>query len=261
MSLYLEQIRQLVSLQSVDDAILAIDTELKQAPQEVEELTQKFSAAEAQRNRILEKVTHLKEQEKRVNSEIEEDGARIKKSKNKLMQVSNAREYQAMAREMDSMEKVNRTREEERSALLEEMKNQDAALAEATSAWSAIKAELEVKQANLDERLAEARERRAEMEKVRSSAGSEVPAPVLSRYEFIRRRLAHPVIVPVTAGVCAGCRIAIPPQTFIELQGGHKILNCPNCQRLIYWSEHFHAPAQDAPEAAEQESGKETTEA
>ena len=32
----------------------------------------------------------------------------------------------------------------------------------------------------------------------------------------------------------------IPPQTFIELQGGHKIINCPNCQRLIYWVEHFN---------------------
>lgn len=49
-----------------------------------------------------------------------------------------------------------------------------------------------------------------------------------------------PVIVPVTAGVCSGCRIMIPPQTFIELQGGHKIINCPNCQRLIYWVEHFN---------------------
>ena len=58
--------------------------------------------------------------------------------------------------------------------------------------------------------------------------------------EFIRRRLSHPVIVPVTAGVCSGCRIMIPPQTFIELQGGHKIINCPNCQRLIYWVEHFN---------------------
>lgn len=242
MSLYLEQIRQLVSLQSVDDAILTIDNELKQAPREVEELTERFAGAEAHRNRILEKVNHLKEQEKRVNAELEEDGARIRKSKNKLMQVANAREYQAMAREMDGIEKINRTREEERTALLEEMKNQESALADATSAWSAVKAELEVKQANLEDRLGEARRRKLEMEKVRASTAAEVPRPVLDRYEFIRRRLSHPVIVSVTAGVCAGCRIAIPPQTFIELQGGHKILNCPNCQRLIYWSEHFRAP-------------------
>ncbi len=249
MSLYLEQIRQLVSLQRVDDVIVGIDNELAQAPREVEALSERCSVAEAQRNRVLEKVNHLKEQEKRINLELEEDNARIRKSRNKLMQVANAREYQAMAREMDGMEKVNRSREEERAALLEEMKTQEAALKEAASVWSTIKAELEVKQNNLEERLEDARRRRADMEALRADTGAEVPRPVLDRYEFIRRRLPHPVIVPVTAGVCAGCRIAVPPQIFIELQGGHKILNCPNCQRLIYWSEHLQPTQKAAPEA------------
>ena len=40
-------------------------------------------------------------------------------------------------------------------------------------------------------------------------------------------------------GICSGCHIAIPPQSFIELQRGQQILSCPNCQRLIFWNEHF----------------------
>ena len=156
------------------------------------------------------------------------------------MQVSNSREYQAMAREMDNMEKVNRSREEERAALLEEKLHQDNALQEVDAIWADLKAELEAKQISLETRQDEARKRLDELAQVRSETGSAVPRPVLDRYEFIRRRLSHPVIVPVTAGVCSGCRIMIPPQTFIELQGGHKIINCPNCQRLIYWVEHFN---------------------
>jgi predicted nucleic acid-binding Zn-ribbon protein len=80
------------------------------------------------------------------------------------------------------------------------------------------------------------------LQKDRSTTGSEIPSPVFSRYEFIRNRLAHPVIVPVNQGVCSGCHIAIPPQIFIELQRGQQILSCPNCQRLIYWDEHFSVP-------------------
>lgn len=63
------------------------------------------------------------------------------------------------------------------------------------------------------------------------------------RYEFIRERLEHPVIVGVRDGICTGCNIAIPPQSFIELQGGKQILSCPNCQRLIFWEEHFDDPS------------------
>lgn len=240
MSLYLEQIRQLVALQRVDDAIHSVETELEQAPKDLEELKARFAATDAQRERVLEKIAHLKEQEKRINGEIDDDSSRIKKSKSKMMQVSNSREYQAMAREMDNMEKVNRSREEERSALMEEKMHQDSALQEVDAVWADLKAELETKQISLETRLEEARKRLEELAHIRSETGSAVPRPVLDRYEFIRRRLSHPVIVPVTAGVCSGCRIMIPPQTFIELQGGHKIINCPNCQRLIYWVEHFN---------------------
>ncbi len=254
MSLYLEQIRQLVSLQRVDDAIHDVEMELEQAPKELEVLKSKFATVDAQRERVLEKLAHVKEQEKRINDEIDDDSSRIRKSKNKMMQVSNSREYQAMAREMDNMERVNRSREEERAALLEEKMRQDAALREVEATWSELKAEVENRQVSLDARLEAARQKRAELEETRKVTGSKIPRPVLDRYEFIRRRLPHPVIVSVTAGVCSGCQISIPPQAFIELQSGHKIINCPNCQRLIYWVEHFkeentESGAAETPEA------------
>lgn len=247
MSLYLEQIRQLVALQHVDDDIHVVKNELKMAPQEVEELTQRFATQEEQRNRVLDKIQHLKEQQKRLDLDIEDDSTRIKKSKSKLMQVGNNREYQAMVREMDNMERQNRSREEERAALQEERGIQEGNLKAMDEVWTALKAELDVKKTNLDERLAEAEKKLGNLEKNRASTGSEVPPPVLSRYEFIRRRLEHPVIVPVDNGICSGCHIAIPPQVFIELQRGQQILSCPNCQRLIYWDHHFQDPQEVKP--------------
>ena len=92
---YLEQIRQLVELQKVDDEIFAVRQEMERAPRELAELRQKFEASEAQRNRILDKLTHLQEQQKRLAIEIDDDSARIKKSKNKLMQVEDTRAYHA----------------------------------------------------------------------------------------------------------------------------------------------------------------------
>ncbi len=254
MSLYLEQIRQLVALQRVDDAIHEVKKALNSAPLECEALKQKFAAVDAQRTRILEKVDHLKEQERRINMEIEEETSRLRKSKNKLMQVSNTREYQAMAREMDNLEKRNHGREEERAALAEERQLQDTALAEISEAWNRAEAELKAFEAGMDARIAESQAKLDALMDTRSGVGSEVPRPVLERYEFIRRRLEHPVIVPVRDGICSGCCIAIPPQSFIELQSGQKILNCPNCQRLIYWCEHFEDTEPETGGAAPNES-------
>ena len=141
-AVYLDQIKQLVELQKVDDAIFAVKQELESAPRELEDLEQRFEAAEAQRNRVLDKLAHLQEQQKRLSLEIDDDSARIKKSKNKLMQVGNTREYHAMMREMDSMEKINRSREEEKMTLMEELQLQNDTLAEIDRDYSALKAEL-----------------------------------------------------------------------------------------------------------------------
>ena len=239
MSLYLEQIRQLVALQHVDDEIFEVKQELKLAPEEVEELSKNCKIREDQRNKILDKLQHLKEQQKRLDMDIEEDSTRIKKSKSKMMQVANNREYQAMIREVDNIERHNRSREEERLALLEERNIQENALKDIDEVFEVIKSEYDEKSTNLEARMAEAGNKLDILQKKRANTGSEVPPPVLSRYEFIRRRLEHPVIVAVGEGVCSGCHIAIPPQIYIELQGGQKILSCPNCQRLIYWDQHF----------------------
>ena len=198
-AVYLDQIRQLVELQKVDDAIFAVRQELESAPRQLDELQAKFDASNAQRERIVEKLTHLQEQQKRLAMEIDDDSARIKKSKNKLMQVENTREYHAMMREMDSMEKINRSREEEKMTLMEEVQRQNEALAELDLTHGALQAELEVRRDGLEEKIQLAQAKLAELEEKRQHAAGVIPQPVFVRYEFIRKRLEHPVIVGVNA--------------------------------------------------------------
>ena len=255
-AVYLDQIRQLVELQKIDDAIFAVRQELERAPRELEDLQQRFDASNAQRERVLEKLNHLQDQQKRLDFEIEDDSARIKKSKNKLMQVENDREYQAMIREMDTMERQNQTREEERMALQEERSLQESNLHSVEETWNELKTELESQRENLEKRLAECRTKLEALEAQRAEVSALISPPVLSRYEFIRNRLRHPVIVPVEAGVCSGCHIAIPPQVFIDLQRGNHIMSCPNCQRLMYWAHDYQDPDAPRPQPRTEEAAE-----
>ncbi len=243
--MYLKQIEQLVVLQKVDDEIVLLEEELKTAPAEVSALEDKFKVLEEEGGVLNEKIQFLTEQQKRLDGEIETDSLRLKKSKNKLMMVGNNKEYHAMMREMDTLEKQNRTREEEKSAVSEELSRQLETRRGLDERMAALQAELDTAKAGLESRLSAATARLKELAVLRGEAGQAVPEPILKRYEFIRSRLNNPVIVPVTTGICSGCHISIPPQSFIELQKGVQILSCPNCQRLIYWSNHV-APEEPA---------------
>jgi len=236
--MYQKQIEQLVVLQTVDDEILLLEVEVRQAPLELSELEARLAQLKERQAQVQERIDILKGQQKRLEGEIEDDGHKIKKSKNKLMAVGNSKEYHAMMREMDSMEKLNRLREEERIAVMEEFERQDSAMQELATEIAGLMEGYDAKKATLDERVTKARTRLDSLGKRRSKAGKVVPPPILGRYEFIRSRIEHPVIVSVTEGICGGCHIRIPPQSYNELQKGKQILGCPNCQRLIYWVEH-----------------------
>jgi len=246
--MYLKQIEQLVVLQKVDDEIVVLADELKRAPQQIEELEKRRQEIDHAAELIRDKIKYLLDQQKRLETEIEGDSVRLKKSKSKMMMVGNTKEYHAMMREMDNLEKQNRGREEEKTTVAEELTRQNSELKSIDERTAELETELAAARETLNARIQAAQASLDKLEDQRHEAGQAVPKPILQRYEFIRSRLKNPVIVPVEAGICSGCHIAIPPQSFIELQKGIQILSCPNCQRLIYWSDHIKR--EDAPEEA-----------
>ncbi len=233
--MYEKQIEQLIILQHVDDDILILREEIEKAPLELSDLETQMDGFKDRRVEIDERLDLLKEQQKKLDFEIDEDAGKIKKSKNKLMLVANTKEYHAMMREMDSLEKLNRMREDEQEAVKEELVRQDDATTTLNDDMSGVKEQYDALKTTLDERLAAAQKKLDSLGRKRKKACKVVPPPILGRYEFIRERMENPVIVPVSEGVCSGCHIMIPPQNYNDLQKGQQILSCPNCQRLIHW--------------------------
>lgn len=235
----MEQIEQLVVLQKVDSEMITLERILEEAPKQLRSLQEKQAYLKQQQAVIQEKVDVLMEQKSRLEGEIESDTQKVKKSKNKLMMVENTKEYHAMMREMDTMEKMNRSREEERANLLADLSDLDGRKEALQGDIDSLEETITAQQSTLDQELAEKRARIAILEKEKKKASEAVPAPILTRYNFIRDRIPNPVIVPVSEGVCLGCHVVIPPQAFIDLQKGEQILSCPNCLRIIFWERHF----------------------
>ncbi|MBC16042.1 MAG: hypothetical protein CL942_03200 [Desulfovibrio sp.] len=241
--MYEKQIEQLIILQQVDDEILILKDEVEKAPLELADLEAQMNEFKERRIQIDERLDILKDQKKKLGIEIEEDAGKIKKSKNKLMLASNTKEYHAMMREMDSLEKLNRNREEEKITVKEEFDRQNAAIEALNEEMSGVQEQYDALKTTLDERLAQANKKLESLGRKRKKACKVVPPPILGRYEFIRERMQNPVIVPVTQGVCHGCHIMIPPQIYNDLQKGQQILSCPNCQRLIHWQRQDESDA------------------
>jgi predicted nucleic acid-binding Zn-ribbon protein len=72
----------------------------------------------------------------------------------------------------------------------------------------------------------------------RSTICTGVDREILSMYDRLRRYKQGIAISPVTSGVCQICHMGIPPQKFNELIRGDALMNCPHCQRIMYWGDN-----------------------
>ena len=154
MSLYTDQISHLRALQGVDDEIHDIQCQIESAPAEVQKLEKGFAALDSQREWIKDKIKHLQDQQRRLNYDIKDEEARLSNSRNKLMQVQNDHEYQAVMREIEIMKRQNTTRQDELAALRDELTKQEENLAAQEQEWEAARSALETQQSGLEERLA-----------------------------------------------------------------------------------------------------------
>lgn len=74
----------------------------------------------------------------------------------------------------------------------------------------------------------------AALEKARRAAAAKVEAGLLDEYERIASKKGASALAPVVGNSCQGCFMQLPPQTCQVLQGGRKVVKCPNCARLLY---------------------------
>lgn len=233
----LPELTKLIDVQEIDKVILEVTQGLERLPEELkagETTLEELKAAHAVR---VQELADLKAQHRDMEIETAEMEEGIKTSRQRLMEIKSNIEYKAMLKEIAFKEDQRDQRETRILELLELMETQKSLIAELNhqieeqeTALAGKRQEVAVQVKTLQDELAELQEKRKKLRKG-------VPAALLKRYEFIRQRRNGTAITPVQEGVCLGCHMNILPQQFIDLQKGVEILQCPHCQRILYWQE------------------------
>ncbi|MDZ4224885.1 MAG: C4-type zinc ribbon domain-containing protein, partial [bacterium] len=88
-------------------------------------------------------------------------------------------------------------------------------------------------EAELKKRELELNAERVLLGEKRPALLKELPAPVLKKYELVKRRYDDAVAL-VKKGICQGCNMNVPPQFYNEMLKTKDLRECPTCHRLIY---------------------------
>ena len=230
-------LKGLISLQTCDSRILDIRRRIERGPAKIKELEQELTLVEKRLRGDADQIEESKGQRRKAEQGIDDLEARIAKSNTKLSLIKSNKEYTAALKEIDDLGREKSLLEDTVLEMMEQVEGLEKGLAETKGE---IAEQKERVQQEKEEIAAQVKALEVELEALESQRANlcgAIDDGLLKRYDFIRKHRGGLAVSPVVKGVCLTCHIGIPPQKFNELIRGDELMDCPNCQRIIYWGE------------------------
>jgi uncharacterized protein len=228
------QIEILASLQTVDREIRE-QTGRKQRLLEDLRVTER--QIQAKKGEIDALSAAWSEREKlRVEKDrvFQDEGKKAMDKRMRMNRIKNAKELQALQREIELMRLGNGELEEELIKIMQEIdairaqiQTKESEMAAMQEEWQKKQDELQVEINGIDAAVSEASTRR-------QTIASQVTGDLISRYELIFSRRGGTAVVEVAGGICQGCYMNVPPQLWNEITRNEKVHLCPSCQRILF---------------------------
>jgi hypothetical protein len=244
-----EQLVALAKLGRIDSSTFELDRELKEIPKEVDQLRESVALLEGLLAKERNELAQAQKLGETQNEALREANDVLSRAKQKSAKAKNAREAEAVERELDANRRSIKEREAERERLTAAIAQVNASLSQHEAEFSGLKEMLAQKSAEAEARIAVLEAKRKEALHGRDDLAANVPRDILSRYDAIRgRRLTG--VAEVKDGICQGCRMAVRPMQYIVIQREEGVERCANCQRFLYWGKWLEDEKLEAGESS-----------
>lgn len=229
------ELAKLFELAKIDYDIDDLNSLFDQIPSEIDNLESQLAEGEADvlsKSHTLEILQHeIRDKESSVKQQQEWIADREVKVKD----IKTIKEYQAGLKEVTKAKKdlddlsgnlnsLRSTLDLENKVYVEAKENLDQKKQNAAQEISEKKIQLSTLKDQIAEKMT-----------LRQTREKEVSEALLKKYKFIKTRFSPALSLASQNGVCQECNMNIPPQLFIELQKFEKMLQCPRCQRILYF--------------------------
>jgi uncharacterized protein len=230
----LEELAALVKLAQIDISTRDLEAELEQAPGRLKEnladLKRLQELLDAERQQVEEAVNLLDAQEE----EIKEQTQSLARSKSKSAKARTMREIEAVEREIETVRRSMREREEERERLKTAVEQRKGIIAQHEQELKELQDYVAGEEKATLERIDRLKIEKSKVLAGRDEAIAKISPIILKRYDLIRSRRAGAAAAQLKDDTCSGCFTILPPQLANAIRRGETLEQCPRCQRFLY---------------------------
>lgn len=245
-----QKLSPLLALQKLDLRILEITEHRRKIPD-------RLNAAEAplrEHERVLAEakasVEGLVKERRTHEKDLEAHEAQTEKMKSHASSLKTNKEYQAHLFEIELANKKRGEFEEKILFSMDKIDQLQETVKEVQEKVNIAQSLFAKEKQVLDAADKELAVELAQLEKEQREAAKQVDPALLARYTQIKQSRKDGAIAAVREGMCAGCRLQIPPQLIAQVRRSEDLHVCPYCRRMLYWEGEIPAESASALSAA-----------
>lgn len=229
-----EQLDLLWRLQEVEMAIVEAQRSFEEYPQKRQKLEKALEQKDQEVLRTQKEIEELEKKRRRMEKDLEELRERLKKSKIRLLEVKNNKEYEAVLNEIEWAKSAISDLEEQILVVMEDLEKRQSEFPSLKERVRKEKEQISAQIKGLEEEQKELQKKVVQWQRERVEVLKVADPEALRLYESLKKRRGIAIAL-VKQEVCQGCFMRIPPQLYNEILKNEKIYTCPNCQRILYY--------------------------
>lgn len=231
------QVNILIKLQTIDNEKRSLQSTLDSVDSRIESIERPLKEYEQAWQRKKEKLEGLRKIYRNREREVQTHRHQVEKSQEKSRSVKTNKEYQSILKEIDELKTKISNIEDEMLENLEQIESIEVEVDNDKNELTLIQSDIRQEIRAIEDETVVTREKLNILLKNREAVIEGLSPLVLTYFEKVRAKVGLLTVAAAKDAVCQGCHVNIPPQLYNDLQRYEQLVQCPNCQRIIYFFE------------------------
>jgi len=230
-----QKLSPLIELQKLDLRIMEINETRRKIPEQLHAAESPLREAIQLLNDTKTTVDSAVKERRTHEKELEAHEAHTEKMKSHAANLKTNKEYQAHLFELELANKKRGDFEEKILLAMDKVDQLQKATKELQGKKDALEKAFTQEKQGLETQDKELAAELAQLEASYREASSKIEKSLLGRYNQVKASRKDQPLAAVRDGMCAGCRLQIPPQLIAQVKRSDDLHVCPYCRRMLYW--------------------------
>ncbi len=230
-----ELVTKLIEFQEVSQNLDALVGEINEMREGMQNEEKKYNIKKYQYDKHQPILDKCKKEYDEIQTILKQIKERIEEKEDKKKKIKTIKEFKAINKEIDELNRKNAILENDLLTKTEEFDFKKEKIAVIEENIKELEELIKNKKENLESLLQERKKKISEYTEEKKKIEEKIPAKLVIVFNRIYKHKNKKAIVLVENQTCCGCYMRVPFQVEVHVKQQKDVVYCTNCSRILYY--------------------------